>query len=120
MVGAIEISAKIMTNRIVQLVLEDAMGEVERGVALSVPLENSGIFPSLLCHMTKIGEETGNMEEMMTKVADYYDEEVENATKAVTAILEPAIIILLAAVVIPIILAILMPMMGIYSAAENS
>lgn len=120
MVGAIEISAKIMTNRIVQLVLEDAMGEVERGVALSVPLENSGIFPPLLCHMTKIGEETGNMEEMMTKVADYYDEEVENATKAVTAILEPAIIILLAAVVVPIILAILMPMMGIYSAAENS
>lgn len=120
MVGAIEISAKVMTNRIIQLVLEDARDEVERGVPLSVPLENSGIFPPLLCQMTKIGEETGNMEEMMTKVADYYDEEVENATKAITAVLEPAIIILLAAVVVPIMMAIMMPMMGIYSAAENS
>ena len=120
MVGAIEIATKIMSNRIVQLVLEDAQKDVERGVPLSVPLENSGVFPPLLCHMTKIGEETGNMEEMMNKVADYYDEEVENATKAVTAVLEPAIIVLLAAIVVPIIMAILMPMMGIYSAAENS
>ena len=120
MVGAIEIATKIMSNRIVQLVLEDAQRDVERGVPLSVPLENSGVFPPLLCHMTKIGEETGNMEEMMNKVADYYDEEVENATKAVTAVLEPAIIVLLAAIVVPIIMAILMPMMGIYSAAENS
>lgn len=120
MVSAIEISAKIMSNRIVQLVLEDAQREVERGVALSIPLESSGIFPPLLCHMTKIGEETGNIEEMMNKVADYYDEEVENATKAITAVLEPAIIILMAAIVVPIIMAILMPMMGIYAVAENS
>ena len=78
------------------------------------------MFPPLLCHMTKIGEETGNMEEMMTKVADYYDEEVENATKAVTAVMEPLIIILMAAVVVPIMLAIMMPMLSIYSAAENA
>ena len=91
-----------------------------RGVALSQPLEDSGVFPPLLCHMTRIGEETGNMEEMLEKVADYYDEEVEAATQAVTAIMEPLIIILMAAIVVPIMLAIMAPMMSIYSMAENS
>lgn len=120
MTGAIEITAKIMSNRIIQLVMEDAKAEVEKGVPLSVPLETSEIFPPLICQMTKIGEETGNLEEMMDKVADYYDEEVENATKALTTVMEPMIIIVMAAVVVPIMLAILAPMMGIYSAAENA
>lgn len=120
MVSALDIAAKIMTNRIIQTVLEETRVEVERGVPLSQPMESSGVFPSLLCHMTRIGEETGNMEEMLEKVADYYDEEVEAATKAVTAIMEPMIIILMAAIVVPIMLAIMMPMMGIYSMAEKS
>ena len=70
--------------------------------------------------MTRIGEETGNMEEMLEKVADYYDEEVEAATQAVTAIMEPLIIILMAAIVVPIMGAIMAPMLSIYSMAENS
>lgn len=120
MVSAIEIVAKIMSNRLIQVAIQDAKTEVERGVALSQPLEDSGVFPSLLIHMTRIGEETGNMEEMLEKVADYYDEEVEAATQAVTAIMEPLIIIIMAAVVVPIMLAIMAPMMSIYSMAENS
>ncbi len=120
MVGAIDIVAKIMTNRIVQVVIEDAKGEVERGVPLSQPLEQSEVFPPLLCHMMQIGEETGNMEEMLEKVADYYDEEVERATQAVSAIMEPLIIVLMAALVVPIMLAIMAPMLSIYSMAENA
>lgn len=120
MVAAIEIVAKLMSNRLVQVAVEDAKNEVERGVALSQPLEDSGVFPPLLCHMTRIGEETGNMEEMLEKVADYYDEEVEAATQAVTAIMEPLIIILMAAIVVPIMGAIMAPMLSIYSMAENS
>ena len=120
MVAAIEIVAKLMSNRLVQVAVEDAKTEVERGVALSQPLEDSGVFPPLLCHMTRIGEETGNMEEMLEKVADYYDEEVEAATQAVTAIMEPLIIILMAAIVVPIMGAIMAPMLSIYSMAENS
>ena len=120
MVAAIEIVAKLMSNRLVQVAVEDAKNEVERGVALSQPLEDSGVFPPLLCHMTRIGEETGNMEEMLEKVADYYDEEVEAATQAVTAIMEPLIIILMGAIVVPIMLAIMAPMLSIYSMAENS
>ena len=120
MASGIPMVAKLMSNRLVQVAVEDAKNEVERGVALSQPLEDSGVFPPLLCHMTRIGEETGNMEEMLEKVADYYDEEVEAATQAVTAIMEPLIIILMAAIVVPIMLAIMAPMMSIYSMAENA
>jgi type IV pilus assembly protein PilC len=70
--------------------------------------------------MAAIGEETGNMEEMLEHAADFYEEEVEAATKAVTAIMEPVIIVLMAGIVLPIMLAIMAPMMSIYSAAENS
>lgn len=120
MVAAIEIVAKLMSNRLVQVAVQDAKNEVERGVALSQPLEDSGVFPPLLCHMTRIGEETGNMEEMLEKVADYYDEEVEAATQAVTAIMEPLIIIIMAVIVVPIMLAIMAPMLSIYSMAEGA
>ena len=118
MVDAIAIVTKLMTNRIVQKVMEEARGEVERGTPLSVPLRDSGVFPPLLYNMAAIGEETGNMEEMLEHAADFYEEEVENATKAVTAIMEPCIIVLMAGVVIPIMLAIMAPMMSMYTAAE--
>ncbi len=120
MVNAIEIVAKIMTNRIVQKVLADARTEVERGTPLSAPLSDSGVFPPLLYNMAAIGEETGNMEEMLEHAADFYEEEVESATQAVTAIMEPVIIVLMAGVVVPIMFAIMAPMMSMYSAAEGS
>lgn len=119
MVDAITIVTKLMTNRIVQKVMEEARGEVERGTPLSVPLRDSGVFPPLLYNMAAIGEETGNMEEMLEHAADFYEEEVENATKAVTAIMEPVIIVLMAGVVVPIMFAIMAPMMSMYTAAEN-
>lgn len=120
MVNAIEIVTKIMSNRIIQKVLEEAKVDVERGTPISQPLEASGVFPPLLYNMAAIGEETGNMEEMLEHAADFYEEEVEEATKAITAVLEPLIIVLMAGVVVPIMLAIMAPMLSIYNAAENS
>lgn len=120
MVNAIEIVAKIMSNRIVQRVLKDARDEVERGTPLSQPLSDSGVFPPLLYNMAAIGEETGNMEEMLEHAADFYEEEVEAATQAITTVMEPLIIVIMAGIVAPIMMAIMMPMLSIYSAAENS
>lgn len=120
MVDAVTISAKLMDNRVIQKVMEEAKGEVERGTPLSRPLADSGVFPPLLYNMAAIGEETGNMEEMLEHAADFYEEEVEAATKAVTTVMEPAIIVLLAGIVVPIMFAIMAPMMSMYSAAENS
>lgn len=120
MVTAIEIVTKIMSNRIIQKVLEEAKKDVERGTPLSQPLEASGVFPPLLYNMAAIGEETGNMEEMLEHAADFYEDEVEAATKAITSVMEPLIIVLMAGIVVPIMLAIMAPMMSIYGAAENS
>lgn len=120
LVEAVEIVTKIMSNRVIQKVLEDAKGEVERGVPISQPLEASGVFPPLLYNMAAIGEETGNIEEMLEHAADFYEAEVEEVTKALTTVMEPAIIVLMAGVVVPIMLAIMAPMLSIYSAAENS
>lgn len=120
MVNAIEIVTKIMSNRIIQKVLEEARVDVERGTPISQPLEASGVFPPLLYNMAAIGEETGNMEEMLEHAADFYEQEVEEVTKALTTVMEPLIIVLMALVVVPIMMAIMMPMMSMYSAAENS
>ena len=73
----------------------------------------------MICQMTKIGEETGNMEEMLDKCAEYYDEEVELATQSLSAALEPLIIVLLAGIVGVIVLAVMQPMFAMYSGVDN-
>ena len=73
----------------------------------------------MVYHMTRIGEESGNMEEMLGKLADYYEEEVEIATASMMAALEPLIIIVLAAIVGTIIGAVLAPMMTMYQGLDN-
>lgn len=117
---AIDITARTMDNIVIKQVLMDSKEEVARGVPLSVPLKASGVFPPLVYHMTKIGEDTGNMEQMLNKIADYYDEEVEVATQALTAALEPMIIIVLAVVVGGLILAIMQPMFSMYDQLDTT
>lgn len=119
LVDAVEIVAKVISNAIVRNALENSVEEIQRGVPLSVPLEQSEVFPPMVYHMTRIGEETGNIEEMLSKIADYYEEEVENATAAMTSLLEPLIIVLLGGIVMFILLSIYLPILGMYSAIEN-
>lgn len=117
--NAVEITAKGINNIIIQNVLLDAKKDIERGIPLSTPLEASKIFPPLVNHMTQIGEETGNLEKMLVKVAEYYEEDVETATASLLAALEPMIIIVLALTVGVILAAIFQPMMSIYSAVDG-
>ena len=119
LVDAVNIVAKVISNAIVRNALENCEEEIKRGVPLSVPLQESGVFPPMVYHMTKIGEETGNVEDMLGKIADYYEEEVENATAALTSMLEPLMIVVLGVLVGFILLAIYMPILGMYSAVEN-
>lgn len=114
LVDAVDIISKIMDNKIICQVLVKAKEDVAQGIPLSKVLEVSGVFPPMVYHMMKIGEETGNMEEMLDNVADYYEEEVELATGALTAVLEPIIIILMACIIVPIILAMMLPMLNVY------
>lgn len=115
MVDAVHIVRKVMGNEIVKRALKKAEEDVMHGVPLSKPLSDSGVFPPMVCHMIEIGEETGNMEDMLDKISSYYDEEVEMATQSLVAALEPLIIVIMALVVVPIVLAIMMPMYSMYN-----
>ena len=83
------------------------------------PLEKSGLFPPMVYHMTRIGEETGNTEDMLNTLADYYEEEVEMATQSLMAALEPLIIIILAGVCGTIIGAVIAPMGAMYEGLDS-
>lgn len=115
MISAIEIAAGTMDN----VLFKDALQKVRSGVALGMGFSQqigvTRLFPAMLVHMVGIGEETGNIEDMLTNVANYYDEEVELATQSVTALMEPMIIIVMAVVVGALVLAIYQPMITLYS-----
>ena len=116
---SVEIAAGTMGNIWFKEALLAAKEDILIGVPLSRPLEASGLFPPMVYHMVKIGEEAGNVEEMLQKLADYYDEEVEMAVQSLMAVMEPLIIVVLAAVVVPILGACLAPMMTMYESLNN-
>ncbi|MBO5425251.1 MAG: type II secretion system F family protein [Lachnospiraceae bacterium] len=119
LIDAIEQVAKMIKNRIIREGLLDAKVQVAKGVPLSKPIRDMEIFPPMLPQMIKIGEETGNIEEMVDKVADYYEMEVNDATDALTAMMEPLIIVVMGVVVGGIVLAIYSPMLSMYDAVDN-
>ena len=119
MIDSLEITAKTMSNYLFKQAVYECKEEVKKGVPLSEPLKRCGLFPPMVIHMTKIGEETGDLEAMLTKMADYYDEEVEAATQALMAALEPMIILLMAGVCGVIIGAVIAPMGALYSGLDN-
>ena len=94
--------------------MKDAKDQVTRGVALSRPLKTSGLFPPMVIHMVSIGEETGNIEQMLENVAGYYEDDVQAATESMMALMEPAIIIVMAGVVGFLVIAMLSPMFSLY------
>ena len=119
LIDAVEQVAKMINNRIIREALLDAKTQIAKGVPLSKPLRDCGIFPPMLPQMTKIGEETGNIEDMMDKVADYYEMEVNDATDALTAAMEPLIIVIMGVVVGGIVMAIYSPMLSMYDALDS-
>lgn len=119
MVEAVEIVSHVMSNIWFQEALQEVKTQVILGTPLSKPLEECGLFPPMVYHMIRIGEESGNIEEMLDKLADYYDEEVEMAVQSLMAVMEPMIILVLAAIVGTLIASVLAPMMKMYSALEN-
>ena len=119
LIEAIEITGKTLDNILFKDALADAAVQVQRGAPLSAPLKTSGMFPSMVLHMLSIGEESGNVEEMLDNVAEYYDEEVTLATDSATALMEPLIIVVMAVVVVAIIAAVYAPILDMYTLAEG-
>ncbi|MDR0905907.1 MAG: type II secretion system F family protein [Oscillospiraceae bacterium] len=119
LIEALEIVANTMSNIIFRDALMSARDDVSMGSTLSETLRSAKIFPPLVYQMLRIGEESGNIEGMLGKIADYYDEESEAATQALMSMLEPAIIILMAAVVGTIIMSVMLPLADMYGQLEN-
>ena len=119
MIDAVDSVANTMTNILYKRELLKAKEEIAEGVPLSEPLRNGGLFPPMVVHMMAIGEETGEIEEMLDKLADYYDEEVEVTTQTVLALLVPMIIVFMAIIVVILIAAIMGPMLSLYNGVGN-
>lgn len=118
-IDALETTSKIVNNIHYTNAMLKAREEVMKGIPLSEPLEASGIFPPMVYHMIGIGEETGNVEEMLEKMADYYDEEVEMTTQSVLAAMEPIIILFMALIIGTLVIAVISPIASMYNGLDN-
>jgi type IV pilus assembly protein PilC len=120
MMESLEITGNSMDGNILfQRAVYQARDQVSNGVSLSKPIKMSGLFPPMVVHMISIGEETGELENMLENIAEYYEEEVAEATEQMMAVMEPLIIVVLALIVGVIIMAILQPMLTLYDSIGN-
>ena len=112
---AMTITRDTLDNVVLRDALSRVHDRVRDGDTLAQPLEQAKVFPPMVCSMVQVGEETGQLPEMLTRVADTYDEEVDNAVGALTSIIEPVLILFLAVVVGTIVVAMFMPIITISS-----
>lgn len=112
-VEALELSKRVIGNTVISAAVDDAKDAIGYGDRIANAFQRSGIFPPIVIHMIAAGEKSGGIEEGLGNVADAFDNEIETATKTLTSLLEPAMIILLGAIVGFIVLAILLPIFDI-------
>lgn len=116
---SMDLAASNMGNIYYLEAIRDARALVAEGTPLRESLVRTGIFPAMVSNLVGVGEETGDLQSMMGKVADYYDEEVDEATKKLLNLMEPAIIIVMAVFVVIIVLAIYLPMINMTKAFDK-
>lgn len=111
---ALKIVEKVIANPVIQKVVREAHDNLEEGKPLSEPIQKSWVFPPLVGHMIAIGEQTGQLDFMLSKVADFYEEDVDRTVDTLKSLIEPMMIVLLAGVVGFIVMAIMVPMFSVY------
>lgn len=115
MLEAIEITGRTAGNKVIEKAMREVRESVSRGGTISAPMAKApNVFPAMVVQMISVGEETGALETMLGKVADFYEEQVEAAVKALTSILEPVMIVLVGAIVGFIVISMYMPMFRVY------
>ena len=106
-------------NVIIANAVANVHESVKEGETITAPLEASGVFPPMVVSMVDVGEQTGALPEMLLKIADNYDEEVDNAVSAMTSLLEPIMIVFLAVIVGSIVIAMFLPLIAMISSHER-
>lgn len=112
---AIEITADAVSNKFVRAALLEVSTLIKQGEGLSRPLEDLDLFPPMVVHMTRLGEESGTLDDLLTKSAVFFDQESEAAVQRMTSLMEPLIIVVLGGIIVFIVISILLPMFGMYS-----
>jgi type IV pilus assembly protein PilC len=114
MLQAIKLTGETAGNIVVEQAMEDVYASAKRGGSLAGPIERNPIFPPMVGHMVAVGEETGQLEHMLTKIADFYEAEVDAKVKALTALIEPLMIVFVGGVVGFIVIAMYLPIFSLY------
>jgi type IV pilus assembly protein PilC len=111
---AIQISGETAGNAVIQEAMDDVYDSVKRGGSVSRPLSEHPIFPPMVSHMVSVGEESGQLETMLQKIADFYDAEVDAKVKALTSLIEPVMIMFVGSVVGFIVFSMYLPIFSLY------
>jgi type IV pilus assembly protein PilC len=96
---ALDVVAKTAGNKTIEKAVYETRSAITEGRTMSNPLNESGIFPSMVCQMIAVGESTGALDTMLTKIADFYDEEVDQAVENMTSLIEPFMLVFLGVVI---------------------
>ncbi len=115
----LEITAKTAGNRVIHDAVMGSRASIAGGETISGPLKESGVFPPMVVQMINVGEQTGGLDEMLTKIADFYDEEVDAAVEALLAAMEPIMIVVLGVVVGGMIVSMYLPIFDMINAVQG-
>src|ERR1700722_1833881 len=116
---ALEITGRTGGNVVVQEAMDSVIASVKRGGTIAAPLAQEPIFPSMVTHMVGVGEETGALDDILDRIAEFYEEQVEAAVKSLMSILEPILIIVIGAMVGFIVISMYLPLFEVYNRIES-
>jgi type IV pilus assembly protein PilC len=114
MLQSIKLTGETAGNIVLEQAMEDVYAAAKRGGSLAAPIQNNPIFPPMVGHMVAVGEETGQLEHMLSKIADFYETEVDAKVKALTSLIEPLMIVFVGGVVGFIVIAMYLPIFSLY------
>jgi len=113
-----DVVAKTAGNRVVEEAINNTKQSISEGKTIAAPLEESGVFPPMVCQMVAVGESAGSLDSMLEKIADFYEEEVDTAVDAITALIEPVMMVFLGGTVGTMLIAMYLPIFKIAGAIE--
>jgi type IV pilus assembly protein PilC len=114
----LEITARTAGNRVVHDAVMKSRSSIAGGATISEPLRQSGVFPPMVVQMINVGEQTGGLDEMLNKISDFYDDEVDAAVTALTSVLEPIMIVVMGVVIGGMVVAMYLPMFDLMKAVH--
>jgi type IV pilus assembly protein PilC len=115
---ALDITGKTAGNTVVEEAMAGVIESVKSGGTIADPLKDSPVFPAMVSHMVSVGEETGSLDTMLSKIADFYEDQVDAAVKSLTSILEPVMIVIVGGIVGFIVISMYLPLFKVYDAIK--